>query len=467
MWCKSRKKSLKMMKEHGISDHGNVKSSSQPAQPEKSVSSSHQKPQQSKTSVQQEKPKSNSHSQASSYSSSQSKPSNPPSKQSVDSRLAAMYGEKEKGGAPATEAAKPIEISDSKPASSSQPVQRQDSAMSMSSDISTPTSASINPQNQLAQLVHLLQQGNTVQQVAKNLNMTLDEKTVGLMENLSKQLALAATMSKQEKVSPAAQQSLQTVNPSLNQTEANTSSYNMDLVSDDGSQSNASFPDNFVTPGEEQGSSSVGQDSYTQDSYDSGPYVKAESTANSSSNAGVAAALAQMLAKQGHKVAVGGREISNEENSGYNSEAFYGRKQSYTSQQQYSTDIPVTSSTHTASSTAQRQYGYESGNYQDKYSSQQQYSRSGIGQSSNGNFAGQFGRQSSSQMSTGPRPLMATPVQTPRSILKKKPSSNVGPGTGLANSAPSGSSGNSGGQGSFSGGPRGGNYNNAGRGSWN
>lgn len=456
------------MKEHGVSDHGNVKSSSQPAQPEKSASSSHQKPQQSKTSVQQEKPKSNSHSQASSYSSSQSKPSNPPSKQSVDSRLAAMYGEKEKDGAPATEAAKPIEISDSKPASSSQPVQRQDSAMSMSSDISTtPTSASINPQNQLAQLVHLLQQGNTVQQVAKNLNMTLDEKTVGLMENLSKQLALAATMSKQEKLSPAGQLSLQTVNPSLNQTEANTSSYNMDLVSEDGSQSNASFPDNYVTPGEEQGSSSVGQDSYTQDSYDSGPYVKTESTASSSSNAGVAAALAQMLAKQGHKVAVGGREISNEENSGYNSESFYGRKQSYASQQQYSTDIPVTS-THTASSTAQRQYSYESGKYQDKYSSQQQYSRSGIGQSSNCNFTGgQFGRQSSSQMSTGPRPLMATPVQTPRSILKKKPASNVGPGTGLANSAPSGSSGNSGGQGSFSGGPRGGSYSNTGRGSWN
>ncbi|CAG2247412.1 cyclin-dependent kinase 12-like [Mytilus edulis] len=500
MWCKVRKKNLKMMKEHGGGDHVSEKPSSQPAQPEKS---SYQKTQ-SLPKPQQEKQKSNSHSSGShsnahssgshsnthssgshSNNHSSSSQSKPASKPSVDSRLAAMYGEQEKGGIPGLDTAKPV-VESTEPkhvSSSSQPIQRSDSTMSMSSE-NTPGSASINPQNQLAQLVTLLQQGHSVQQVAKNLNMTLDEKTLTLMENLSKQLELAASLSKQEKLSPGAQMSLQTVNPVLKSTGStdNSASYNMDLVSEDGSQSNTSYPDNFVTPGEDPGSS-VGQENYTQDSYESGSYGKTEAATSSSSNAGVAAALAQMLAKQGHKVAVGGREISHEENAPYGSESYYSRKQSYPAQQyshssQYmgtssttiaaqtfnqsqTSSLASASSTNTSSSSLPRQYSYDSSNYPEKYSSPQQFSRSSMGQSSNGNLQGQFGRQSAGQNQSGPRPLMATPLQPPKSILKNKPSSNVGGGIAVANTAPS-SSLSSGNQSGFGGGG----YNGAGRGSW-
>lgn len=84
-----------------------------------------------------------------------------------------------------------------------------------------------------------------------------------------------------------------------------------------------------------------------------------------------------------------------------------------------------------------------------------------MGQSSNGNLQGQFGRQSAGQNQSGPRPLMATPLQPPKSILKNKPSSNVGGGIAVANTAPS-SSLSSGNQSGFGGGG----YNGAGRGSW-
>lgn len=441
---------MKMMKEQGSGDHSTVKSSSQSSQADKP--SGHPKPPAPKPQEKAKPPSSHS---------SQSKPQ-PSSKPSVDSRLAAMY---EKSGIPGLDT-KPAstESSEVKQSSSSQPLQRSDSAMSMSSD-NTPGSATINQQNQLAQLVQLMQQGNSVQQVAKNLNMTLDEKTIGLMETLSKQLALAASMSKQEKLSPGAQLSLQAVNPALKNT-GNTESSgsgtyaNMDLVSDDGSQSNASYSEQYITPGDDQGQASVGQDSFAQESYDSSAYNKTEGSA---SNAGVAAALAQMLAKQGHKVAVGGREITSESSSSYGREGYY-KKQSYSSQQQYShgsqfgQDQRSEGETTQTSSTS-RQYSFDSGNYQDKYSNQQQFSRS-----NSSSYQGQYSRQSSSGQSA-PRPLMATPVGPPKSILKNKPSSSsAGGGPGLSGSASSGAVG-SGTQSGFSGGSRGG-YNGAGRGAW-
>lgn len=442
MWCKVRKKNMKLMKDQGGGDQSSVKSSGQSSQSDKS--SAPPKPPTVKSTEKVKQP-----------SSQNSQPkSQPSSKPSVDSRLAALY---EKSGIPGLDT-KSATAESSEVNQASQPIQRPDSAMSMSSD-NTPGSAAVTQQNQLAQLVQLMQQGNTVQQVAKNLNMTLDEKTIGLMETLSKQLALAASMSKMDKLSPGAQLSLQAVNPALknsgNTESSGSGTYaNMDLVSDEGSQSNMSFAEQYLTPGEEQGSASVGQESFTQDSYDSSSYGKAEG-----SNAGVAAALAQMLAKQGHKVAVGGREVSSESSSSYGREGYY-KQQSYSSQQQYGSQFgqdqpPDEGAAHM--SKPSRQYNYDSGNYQDKYSNQQPFSRS----SSSSSFQGQYSRQSASGQ-TAPRPLMANPVGPPKSILKNKPSS--GGGAGLSGSSSSGSLGSAS-QGAFSGASRGG-YNGNGRGAW-
>ena len=146
------------------------------------------------------------------------------------------------------------------------------------------------------QLTMLLQQGGSVEDVAKSLNIRLDEHTSGLLSTLKQQLDLAATLQNKPvlpMVHSSGNESSHTVsavsqNPSFNQT--SEYEYNPSGYSDKYSSSSYS----------NQGYIQEGHASHTEED-------------NDNDNTGVKAALASLLAQQGHRVSMGGTEYSQED----------------------------------------------------------------------------------------------------------------------------------------------------------
>lgn len=141
--------------------------------------------------------------------------------------------------------------------------------------------------NQLSQMIALLQKGMSVPDVAKSVNVTLDEQTQQLMSNLNAQLMLAAQLSKDQRISEPSSH-LETVN----QGPYSSDGYRQDY----GNHSTSNMFGGSKGDGSGEGNSNL----YSLDSNNS----------SGVENAGVKAALAQLLAQQGMRVSLGGTEIS-------------------------------------------------------------------------------------------------------------------------------------------------------------
>jgi hypothetical protein len=141
--------------------------------------------------------------------------------------------------------------------------------------------------NQLSQMIELLQKGMSVPEVAKSVNVTLDEQTQQLMSNLNAQLMLAAQLSKDQRISEPPSR-VETVN----QAPYAADGYRQDY----GNHSTSNMFGGSKGEGSGEGHSSM----YSMDSNKS----------SGVENAGVKAALAQLLAQQGMRVSLGGTEIS-------------------------------------------------------------------------------------------------------------------------------------------------------------
>ncbi|OWF39354.1 cyclin-dependent kinase 12-like [Mizuhopecten yessoensis] len=344
--------------------------------------------------------------------------------------------------------------------------------------------ATVDQQSQLTKMVSMLQQGLSVDTVAKNMNMKLDDQTMQLMDNLGKQLMLAASMAKhvtKENSDEVAEEGkVPDPLPGLGQSGG-----------DQAPQTYASAVMDRSYPDYHQAGDSQAMDQYgypmesVQDPYPAPAYgVPAQpqlaamgDQEGSSSNAGVKAALAQLLSQQGLRVAVGGNELGNRGSDPYTSQSD-GYYHSDSSDQNYGVrNFPISStasgvsSQHlpdqglvdsyrpqgskvrtpttpnfpsTTSTGLQKQYsGYGSDDSRgstDTYS-QGGYSMHGQTSISGGASAsaafGTLSSQGQSQANTGvtqssgPKPLMSLGISgygdgrpqggLPRSILKNKP----------------------------------------------
>lgn len=340
-------------------------------------------------------------------------------------------------------------------------------------------------QNQLTKMVSMLQQGLSVDMVAKSMNMKLDDQTMQLMDNLSKQLMLAATMAKH-----ATKEKAEDVKPEVKmpdslpghaQSGGDVGMYGSSV----GMGSN--YPD-YLQSGDSQGLEGYGypidsvQDSYHAAEYSAPPpdqpaVVHGGDQDGSGSNAGVKAALAQLLSKQGIRVTMGGNELANRAADPYTSQpdSYY---HSDSSEQSYGgRNFPISSTTSgvpsqylqdqghadpyrahgsnvrspdtssfssTTPGALQKQYsGYGS---DDSRSSNDGYKQGGyslMGQSSipggpiaSATFGTMKGQASTGvTQSSGPQPLMSLGIPgygdgrvqggTPRSILKNKPTPSL------------------------------------------
>ncbi|KAL3832672.1 hypothetical protein ACJMK2_024294 [Sinanodonta woodiana] len=139
---------------------------------------------------------------------------------------------------------------------------------------------------ELAHLLQLLQQGLAVDQVAKSMNITLDSQTQHLLE-ASRQLLLPSTLAEQKKLIEKPPGSINTV---------------------PAEQGGFAFVGNNFQADMDNGPSSVG---FISQGLSSGNQSRLGSTIGASTN-GVKAALAQLLAQQGHRVSLGGTEIATE-----------------------------------------------------------------------------------------------------------------------------------------------------------
>ncbi|XP_060065103.1 cyclin-dependent kinase 12-like [Ylistrum balloti] len=360
----------------------------------------------------------------------------------------------------------------------------------------------VDPQNQLTKMVSMLQQGLSVDTVAKNMNMKLDEQTMQLMDNLGKQLMLAASMAKH-----VTKDSSEEVTEEVKATDTLPG---LGLSGDD--QTSQTYTDPAIGgsyPDYHQAGDGQSMDNYrypmesVQDPYPAAAYgVPAEPAATgdqegNSSNAGVKAALAQLLSQQGIRVAVGGSELGNRGVDPYTSQS-EGYYHSDSSDQNYGVrNFPISSTDSTVSSQLmteqglidsyrqqgskirspttpnfpsttstgmQKQYsGYGS---DDSRSSNDAYSQGGypiMGQSSIsgptsasaafGTLKGQSQSQANTGVtqSSGPKPLMSLGISgygdgrqqggVPRSILKNKPATTpslLGQGPGIPGGSNSG-----------------------------
>lgn len=169
--------------------------------------------------------------------------------------------------------------------------------------------------HQLTQMIALLQKGMSVPDVAKSVNVTLDEQTQQLMSNLNAQLMLAARFSKDQGVADQAV-------PGRADTSGNQSSaYSAEGFRPDyGNHSSSNMFGGNKGGGLTEGNSTV----YSQDNSNS---------SGGGENAGVKAALAQLLAQQGMRVSLGGTEISASETRMTHTDSYSKSESSY-----YSTD---------------------------------------------------------------------------------------------------------------------------------
>ncbi|XP_033762741.1 LOW QUALITY PROTEIN: cyclin-dependent kinase 12-like [Pecten maximus] len=339
----------------------------------------------------------------------------------------------------------------------------------------------VDPQNQLTKMVAMLQQGLSVDPVAKNMNMKLDEQTMQLMDNLGKQLMLAASMAKHVTKDTSEEVPEETkATDSLPGLGHSGGDQAPQAYTDPATGSN--YPD-YHQAGDSQSVDSYGypiesvQDPYPATSYavPTQPHLAGTGDQETnSSNAGVKAALAQLLSQQGIRVAVGGNELANRgvdpytsQSDGYyrsdSTDPSYGARNfpsssSGTGSSQLMSDqgladsyrppgskirTPTTPNFPPSSSAGlQKQYsGYGS---DDSRSSNDAYSQGGyplMGQSSIsgatsasaafGTLKGQTQANTGVTQSAGPKPLMSLGVSgygdgrpqgsVPRSILKNKP----------------------------------------------
>lgn len=242
-----------------------------------------------------------------------------------------------------------------------------------SSSTEAKDSGSVAPQARLTEMVHMLQQGSSVEEVAKSMNMTLDGKTMELLDNLNKQLMLAASINKSK--------SEESLSGPGHVPDVPNQGYS------GGRESHAHARDSHAGL-----YSSSGNDNSSQgyeDDYREGGF---KSDSGGASNAGVHAALAQMLSKQGHSVSMGGNVMASNEQS---DNSYYGNR---------STEMEgswggSSRDPHTPTG-IQKPYG---GGYSSDDSSQHA-------------DTGYYGR------SSGPKPLLSIPVDHPppqKSILKR------------------------------------------------
>lgn len=316
------------------------------------------------------------------------------------------------------------------------------SSSAVSSSTADANSAPVNPQNQLAQLVQMLQQGMTVDQVAESMNMKLDEQTIQLMNNLSSQLMVAASLNKRidsnlvdlmlsEKSDSGSKTatSSEVVDSSFPSGSERSDYQNQpmpaahgssirDPADDFSSSSNQSFSNDGLSnvPGDQTGYQ-----------FGNGASQNVGGSSGTGSNAGVKAALAQLLAQQGVRVAMGGSEVPTESDSTYEEEKYSGNSGNYYPRGESKDTFPSarymtqsSSSSMSASSSAgprplmdirteatapslsrssslQKQHSYGSSEGED-----------GFGGGS-GSYYGQYGNSRSSSQSSGPKPLLQTP----------------------------------------------------------
>ncbi|KAK3109135.1 hypothetical protein FSP39_023685 [Pinctada imbricata] len=285
----------------------------------------------------------------------------------------------------------------------------------------------------LAQLVQLLQEGKSATEVAKLLNMAEDEQTLQLMNNLSTQLLLAAQMTTSQKAedllnlpTPIKSQPAPPVVPPVKPA-AEPYPARYPSAGSAGSFGNGSYSgsDNYSSaPKAEHG---VG--GYTGDPYTADDSQSSNLSHDSGSNAGVKAALAQLLAQQGMRVSMGGTELSQAPSGGdpgYATEAGYdnsGRLYTTAPTHDYHSEGSYPGGGYDRGREKSFAYGSEDsrGGYrrmEDHYGRDSFDSISGSSRSSAGDFYGQY---------SGSRPRSyADPTQPPpkpRGILKNKSSS--------------------------------------------
>ena len=186
-------------------------------------------------------------------------------------------------------------------------------------------SSAAQPQPALAQLVQLLQEGKSASEVAKSLNMTLDEQTLQLMNNLSTQLLLAAQMTKTQKPEEMLTLPTQTQAPASHSVVSQSQmapgdhysgSYPMAGAPASGyGNGNFSGGDGY---GGSKGGAGVMPQGYQGDPHGGEDSQSSVLSQDSGSNAGVKAALAQLLTQQGMRVSMGGSEYNTTEmDAGY------------------------------------------------------------------------------------------------------------------------------------------------------
>ncbi|XP_062574759.1 cyclin-dependent kinase 13-like [Saccostrea cucullata] len=251
--------------------------------------------------------------------------------------------------------------------------------------------------NQLSQMISLLQKGMSVPDVAKSVNVTLDDQTQQLMSNLHAQLMLAAQLSTDQGAA---------VPPSQPETSVSQIPYPSEGYQQDyGNHSSSNMFGGAKGGGSVEGNPSL----YSQDS----------NSGMGSENAGVKAALAQLLAQQGMRVSLGGTEISASETRASHTETYSKSEPGY-----YSSDRPDYSRSGSYGggsiySDEGSRGGYSSG---DSYGGQYNPPSGGSG---GAGYYGQYpgeGRPPKSYAEAA----QGVPKQ-PRSILKNKASSSALP----------------------------------------
>lgn len=340
----------------------------------------------------------------------------------------------------------------------------------------------VDPQNQLTKMVTMLQQGLSVDTVAKNMNMKLDDQTMQLMDNLGKQLMLAASMAKHvtketTEEAPEEVKDAETL-PGLGLGGGEPASQ---VYTE--SATGGNYPE-YHHAGDNQSMDSYGYPMENiPDPYPAGYGVQSQSQVagtvdqeSNGSNAGVKAALAQLLSQQGIRVAVGGNELANRDVDPYTSQSEgyyhsdsdpnYGARNfpisssapgvsSHMIPEQGMTDTYRPPGSIPSSSTVGLQKQYSGYGSDDSRSSNDAFSQGGysvMGPSSMsgttsasaafGTLKGQSQANTGVTQSSGPKPLMSLgvsgysdgrpPSSAPRSILKNKPGpSLLGQGPGM------------------------------------
>ena len=147
------------------------------------------------------------------------------------------------------------------------------------------------------QLTSLLQQGGSVEDVARSLNITLDEKTSELLNTLKQQLDLAATLQNKP------------VLPVIRSSKIDAQQSSLGASKQDSGYSQTS------QYGYDSGryGSTYQEMSYSSLGYGQAGHVSGGEQENETGNSGVKAALANLLAQQGHRVSMGGTEFSQQD----------------------------------------------------------------------------------------------------------------------------------------------------------